>query len=281
MHARARCAVAAAVWVTAVWVTACTDPSTLEQGPPASASTDGATSGFPSEVGVLKVDMDYKRPPLPTSDDRGCTEAIPSIDLRRLLAKEIGVPSPPLGPFTTSQGFFLVQQPERIPEPATTTIPGLHLLIERGTRNEAGRFVSLRARWENRVDKTRVVMRPAEGSFEEWRAPTWHIIARDPATRRVYRFDPRINRTCGNVSSVTPDHYITLDAGKHSPAGMEWSLVEWELPKGKLEVWVTYRFCGHGEPGLGLGEFVSDGDVLREDVTLGLVASNALVIEMK
>jgi hypothetical protein len=275
MHALARCAVAAAVSITG-----CTDPSKLEQGPPATASVAKAM-GLGPEVGVLKADLDYRVQPLPTSDDRGCSEEIPSVDLRRSLAKEIGVQSPREGPFATSAGFFLVQQPERIPEPATTTVPGLFLVIERGTRHEPGRFLSLRARWENRVDKTRVVMRPVEGSFEEWRAPTWHIIARDPATQRIYRFDPRIHRTCGNVSSVTPDHYITLDAGKQAPAGMEWSLMEWDVPKGKLELWVTYRFCGHAEKGIGLGQFVSDGDVLREDVTHGLVASNAIAIEVK
>lgn len=225
--------------------------------------------------------MDYMRPPLPTSDDRGCTEPVPSIDLRRVMSKELGVEHPSEGPFASAAGFFLVQQPERIPEPGETSIPGLSLVIEYGPPGEPGRYMWLRARWENRVDKTRVVMRPVEGSFEDWRAPSWHIMARDPVTRRIYRFDPRIERTCGNVNSVSPDHYITLGAGARTPAGVEWSLVLWELPKGKVEVWLTYRFCGHGEPGFGLGQIVTDDDVLREDVTHGMVASNALVIETK
>ncbi|NUO50485.1 MAG: hypothetical protein HOV80_16645 [Polyangiaceae bacterium] len=276
MRALSRCTAALVASVMA-----CTDPSTLE-GPTPTASAASSARAAPSGTGVLKVDMDYRRPPLPTSDDRGCTESLPSIDPRRVLSKEAGVSNPSDGPFAGSAGFFLVQQPERIPEPGATSIPGLFLVIERGTRDEPGRVVSLRARWENRVDKTRVVMRPVEGSIEDWRAPSWHVIARDPVTQRVYRFDPRYHRSCGNVSSVTPDHYITLDAGAHTPAGMEWSLAEWELPKGKIEVWLSYRFCGHAEPGIGIGDqYVTDGDVLREDVTKGTVASNAITIDMK
>jgi hypothetical protein len=262
----------------AITSAACTDPTALEHGATASASATGIARQIPSGAGALRVDVDYSRPPLPTSDDRGCTDPIPSIDLRRPLVKEIGVPDPEPGAFATSHGFFLVQQPERIPEPGTTTIPGLALVIEKGGRTEPGRFVSLRARWENRVDKTRVVMRPAEGSIEDWRAPSWHVMARDRTTKRVYRFDPRVHRTCGNVSRISPDHYVTLESGARVPSGMEWTIFEWELPKEGFDLWVTYRFCGHTEPGIGLGAMVSDDDVLREDVTRGMVASNTLSV---
>jgi hypothetical protein len=255
----------------------CTDPTTLAQ-PSSSAPTSATVKPFPSSVGVLRVDMDMSRPPVATSDDRGCSEPLSSIDLRRPLGKELGVASPEPGPFATSRDFFLAQQPERIPEPGATTIPGLALVLERLPGADEKERLAFRARWENRVDKRRIVMRPIEGSLEDWRAPSWHLVARDPATKRVYRFDPRVHRTCGNMARYTVDHYLELEAGARTPAGYEWSVPAWELPKGKLELWVTYRFCGFGDVSAMLGSPLAPEDVLREDVARGLVASNALAI---
>jgi hypothetical protein len=177
-------------------------------------------------------------------------------------------------------GFFLVRNPEAVPEPGTTTIPGLFLAIETAPRGESSAPISLRARWDNRVDKPRVVMRPAHGSFSDWRAPSWHVMARDPSTKRIYRYDYPDERSCTGMDAITSDHYVTVQGGTEVPKAAAWDYRAGPLPtSGKIEVWLVYRFCGHadGKPFVG---YSNEGDVLRTDVDKGLVASNAIVVDL-
>ena len=270
----------AALLAVALAATSCTDPTSV--APSTTSSVSAATSArpFPPSVGVIRTDAQAGKPELPTSTDRGCTFPPAAIDERRLLDAELGVASPAAATPPVTAGFFLVRNPEVVAEPGTTTIPGLFLTIETRPRGTSSAPVALVARWDNRVDKPRVVMKPAGGSFSDWRAPSWHVMARDPSTKRIYRYDYPDDHSCTGVDQITSDHYVTVGGGSEVPKALEWEYGAGPLPRsGKLEVWLVYRFCGHadGKPFIG---YSNEYDVLRTDVDKGLVASNAIVIDL-
>ncbi|NUO49151.1 MAG: hypothetical protein HOV80_09875 [Polyangiaceae bacterium] len=261
-------------------ILSCTDPTGV--APTATSSASAASTGcrFPPSVGVIRTDAQAGKPELPTSTDRGCTEAPASIDDRRLLSAELGVANPVAATPPVTAGFFLVRNPEVVPEPGTTTVPGLFLTIETGPRGTSSAPFALRARWDNRVDKPRVVMRPAHGSFSDWRAPSWHVMARDLSTKRIYRYDYPDEQSCTGVAQITNDHYVTVPGGSEVPKAAEWEYGAGPLPtSGKIEVWLVYRFCGHTDAKAFIG-YSNESDVLRTDVDKGLVASNSIVIDL-
>lgn len=258
----------------------CTDPTNVAPAPTSSASAAGSGRSFPPSVGVIRADAQAGKPELPTSTDRGCTEPPAAIDDRRLLDAELGVANPVAATPPVTAGFFFVRNPEAVPEPGTTTIPGLHLAIEPRLRGESGAPIALRARWDNRVDKARVVMRPAHGSFSDWRAPSWHVMARDTSTKRIYRYDYPEEQSCTGVEPITNEHYVTVQGGSEVPKAGEWAYGAGPLPtSGTIEVWLVYRFCGHVDGKAFLG-YSNESDVQRADVDKGLVASNAIVIDL-
>lgn len=279
-RSRAERAIALGIGAASLVILSCTDPNSLVPATTSSASAVGSARSFPPSVGVLRADAQASMPELPTSTDRGCTDPPATLDERRLLDAELGVASPVAATPPVMAGFFLVRNPELVPEPGTTTIPGLFLTIEAAPPGTTGAPIALRARWSNRVGRPRVVMRPAQGSFSDWRAPSWHVMARDRSTNRIYRYDYLDDKSCTGIEPITPDHYVTVQGGSEAPQAVDWEYGAGAFSgSGTIEVWLVYRFCGHTDSKPFVG-YSSHGDVLRDDVDKGLVASNAIVVEI-
>lgn len=240
-------------------------------------------SGSPSaKAATIPVDVAMLDAEPPTSEARGC-DAAETIDLRRPLLRELGQPGDPEpGGFEDGPGFYRVQQPDRVPLPGATTIPGLRLVMTTQAKARAGDPISITTRWANDAAGKVVAVRPIELSTFGFRGPAWQVFAKDRASGRLYRFGYRDTRTCGNLEPITHRDYVEIAPGGEQDTGftvpVETGIT---LPKGSFDVFVGYRFCGFPVPSGLLGSPTQQSDILREDATHGRVSSNTVKIDVE
>jgi hypothetical protein len=167
-------------------------------------------------------------------------------------------------------GFFPVQG--TAPNPRFNEDDPIELKLDGPATRTTTEPLSLAVTFVNHTNRKAVLVRPLDGSLEEWRFPYYDLYARDESEGTVYRF-AFVGGRCGNVNPIVDSDYVELGPKQsRDDVVNEWGghLTNAVLPKpGRYTVWVVYSFCGWGGGGIPLGT-----NVTRHDVHIGVHASN-------
>ncbi|MCC6551490.1 MAG: hypothetical protein IT372_00530 [Polyangiaceae bacterium] len=184
-----------------------------------------------------------------------------------------------MGPyFSAGFGFYPVDGAP--PPPRAAGDAPVELALTGPATLAAGKPISLSLHFMNRGQAKVTVVRPLDGTLEQWRSPMYDLYARDDASGTVYRFAFTGGR-CGNVNPIKDDDYVTLAPGasRGDVADNGWAqyLKQAVLTQpGRYSVWVVYSFCGFEGGGVPLGQ-----DVVRQETHVGVHASNAVRITVQ
>jgi hypothetical protein len=222
------------------------------------AETPLLTLSNGSLAGKIRTSLTCKTRPAPVSRD-----------VAPLGSRRLGPLDPDkMGPIT---GFFPVEG--AAPNPGFSADEPIEIKLAGPAYRTPAESLSLKLTFTNHTDRTVVLVRPLDGSLEQWRFPFYDLYARDESDGKVYRF-AFFGARCGNVNPVSEADYVELTPKQsRDDVVSDWGghLMNAKISKpGRYTVWVVYSFCGWNGRGIPLGQ-----ELKREDVYFAVHASNA------